>query len=292
MSPNSVCAVIVTFQPALDDLCNLGLVRTQVEELVIVDNGSSQATLRELREASSRLRFKLMENGENRGLAAGLNQGACWARAQGYEWVVFFDQDSVVTANFISTLLEAYLSSPLKEQLALVVPRYVDRRSGLPLRGRYDCGGELEFAMTSGSLMPLSFLERQGWFEESLFIGGIDFDYSLRLRAAGYKLAECREALLLHAPSSPRIHRVFGIKLFTTSNYSAVRRYYSERNRVWLRRKYFARFPLMCLDLYWSSIKEIIKILLAEKEKAKKLHYIGRGVWDGWRGRMGRNDSL
>jgi hypothetical protein len=48
----------------------------------------------------------------------------------------------------------------------------------------------------------------------------------------------------------------------------------------------------MCLDLYWSSIKEIIKILLAEKEKAKKLHYIGRGVWDGWRGRMGRNDSL
>jgi rhamnosyltransferase len=294
MTSNSVCAVIVTYHPRPEDLKNLSVLRSQVEGMIVVDNGSDELTVVELRKAAAELRFDLLENGDNLGLAIGLNLGAQQARAQGFEWVVFFDQDSEATPTLIHKLIHVFIGHPSRDRLAVVVPRYVDRRTGLNLPPRYNDRreSELAFAMTSGSLMPLSLLEEQGWFEEGLFIGGIDFDYSLRVRSSGYKLFECSDAVLLHSPSSPRFYRLFGFTILATSNYSAERRYYSERNRVWLRRKYMGRFPSICFGLYWSSIKEVIKIVLVEEDKARKLRCICRGIWDGWRCRMGRNNSL
>ena len=37
---NGVCAVIVAFRPRVEDLGNLADVRPQVQDLVVVDNGS------------------------------------------------------------------------------------------------------------------------------------------------------------------------------------------------------------------------------------------------------------
>jgi len=292
MNKKCVCGVVVTFHPLPEDIVNLSILRPQVEGMVVVDNGSTGANLERLREASGEAHFELIENGENLGLAEGLNLGAKWARSQGFEWVMFFDQDSAVTPGLVDTMMREFTTHPLREQVALIVPRYVDRRTGRILPARYNGDGTLKFAMTSGSLMPLSLLEEQGWFEVGLFIGGIDFDYSLRVQCAGYKLLECKDAVLLHAPSSPRVHRLFGATIFMTSNYGAIRRYYSERNRVWLRRKYIGKFPAICLELYWSSLKEAIKVIIGEEDKWQKIRYIVWGMLDGWRGRKGRNDDL
>lgn len=292
MRENKLCAVVVTFHPSRSDLHGLDQLSGQVEGLIVVDNGSPDATVAYLRTASARLSFELIDIGENLGLAAALNIGGRRARDRGFEWVIFFDQDSCVTPGFVDAMLHALGSYSRDSRLGILVPSYVDSRNGRPLPVPRNRKGELEFAMTSGSLMPIALLELQGWFEEGLFIGGIDFDYSLRLRRAGYLLLECREAVLLHAPSSPRMHTLFGFELFTTSNYSAVRRYYSERNRVWLRRRHLRHFPAMCLALYVSSFKEMIKVAVAENEKRKKIQYILKGIWDGWWNRMGRNDNL
>ena len=73
MSPNQVCAVIVTFRPRAEDLGNLARVRPQVEDLVVVDNGSPGEELLLLRAASRELNFALIENGQNLGIAAALN---------------------------------------------------------------------------------------------------------------------------------------------------------------------------------------------------------------------------
>ena len=55
MSPNTVCAVIVTFRPRAQDFVNLAKLRPQVEKLVVVDNGSSDQALQQLRMASHEL---------------------------------------------------------------------------------------------------------------------------------------------------------------------------------------------------------------------------------------------
>jgi rhamnosyltransferase len=125
-----------------------------------------------------------------------------------------------------------------------------------------------------------------------LFIDAVDYEFSLRLRREGFVIDECREALLLHSPGQPRIVRAAGRRLFQTSNYGPLRRYYQERNKIWVIRRYFRHFPYFCLKLMMFSIKDLVKIAIAESGKGPKLRMFLRGVSDGLRNRMGKLKSL
>lgn len=285
---NSVCAVIVTFHPDPDVEENLSKLRQQIQGLVVVDNGSPVEAIDRLRSVSQQLDFELVENGENLGIGAALNTGICWAEANAFEWVILFDQDSAVTEGFMEAMLRAFEDISKRDRLGILVPRYVDKRSGIPLPQDAAASGGLETAMTSGSLMRVSTFREHGLFEEELFIDSVDSEYSLRLRKSGYLIEECKEAVLLHSPGDPTVIRVRGIRLFQTANYSALRRYYQDRNRIWMTRKYWRVFPKFCLRLYRDSFKEHIKIILGESQKWSKCYYAGLGIFDGLRGHMGK----
>jgi rhamnosyltransferase len=292
MIMNNVCAVVVTFHPDPDVLENLFKLRQQVQGLVVVDNGSSTASVNLLRTASSQASFELIENGENLGIAAALNTGVRWASINHFQWVALFDQDSAVTEGFINTMLHAFEHSPRVDRLAILVPRYIDKRSGFDLPAITVKTGGIEAAMTSGTLMRVSSFHQHGPFEEDLFIDAVDYEYSLRLRSHGYFIEECEQALLLHSPGTPKIHKFRGKYLFQTSNYSPARRYYQERNKVWVTRKYWKRFPLFCLKLFFFTSKDYVKCILVENRKWDKFYYASRGISDGLRGRMGRIDRV
>lgn len=290
MAMDSVCAVIVTFFPDPDVLENFSKVRPQVQGLVVVDNGSPDSTVSLLRDASATIGFEFIENGENLGIAAALNTGIRWASDQGFEWLVLFDQDSATTPGFIDAMLQGFANSPSGDRLGILVPHYVDKRSGIDLpQDAADTGG-LQTAMTSGSLMRLSLFREQGPFQEELFIDSVDSEYSLRLRGRGYLIEQCHEAVLLHSPGHPKVLSFCGIYLFRTANYSPVRRYYQDRNRIWLVRKYWRTFPKFCLRLFRDSLKENVKIILGESKKWKKCYCSSLGIADALRGRMGRFD--
>jgi rhamnosyltransferase len=287
-----VCAVVVTFRPRLADLDNFAKLRPQVQGLVVVDNGSPAEARNLLRVASREWDFELIENEANLGIATALNTGVKWAQARGYAWVALFDQDSMVPPAFIDTMLRAYDISPRRDRIALLVPRYIDSRLGVPLSAIYAGDGSLQVAMTSGSLIPISTFSEEGWFEESLFIDVVDFEYCLRLRSKGYSVEECPEAVLLHAPANFTECRLKGLRLFSTPNYSAGRRYYRDRNKIWILRKYWTRYPSFLLGMLANSLKDGLKILLAEDDKRSKLAHMALGVRDGLMGRMGKTIEL
>ena len=114
-----------------------------------------------------------------------------WAQSEGYDWVALFDQDSTPPPAFIDTMLRAYDTSCRRDRIALLVPRYIDSRRGIPLSATYTDNGSLQVAMTSGSLMPISIVCQEGWFEDRLFIEVVDYEYCLRLRSSGYLVEEC-----------------------------------------------------------------------------------------------------
>jgi rhamnosyltransferase len=292
MIENNVCAIVVTFHPDADVLENLSKLREQVQWLVVVDNGSSQQSITLLHAASSQLGFELIENHENLGIAAALNAGVHWAESSGCKWVILFDQDSAVTEGFMEAMLRAYELNPLRERLAIVAPRYVDKRSGAAISQGATENGELESAMTSGSLMLTTLFREQGYFLEELFIDAVDYEYSLRLRGRGYLIEECKDAVLLHSPGNPTVIRFCGMRLFQTANYSPLRRYYQDRNRIWVVRRYWKKFPVFCLRLFKYSLHEQIKTLIGEDEKMGKCSSAMAGVVDGLRGRMGKTDRF
>jgi hypothetical protein len=57
-------AVVVTFHFRAQDLEGLGKICAQVDLLIVVDNGSNQTELAQIRRAGQDLGFLLLENGE------------------------------------------------------------------------------------------------------------------------------------------------------------------------------------------------------------------------------------
>ena len=288
MTSSSVVAIVVTFHPDHDVLTNLAAIRPQVTHLLVVDNGSATSDLAALRSQALRLNFVLIENGENLGIATALNQGIRHAQSLGAEWVLLFDQDSRVTEGFTATMLHCFETSPWGDRLAILNPRYVDKRTGQEIFPPIPANAGMAAVTTSGTLARTQLFNDHGLFEEKLFIDYVDVEHSLRLRRAGLILDECCDAILLHSPGTPREHRFLGRILFRTGNYSALRHYYQQRNRIWVARRYYSTFPEFFPEVVRSSTADFIKLILAEKDKARKVRFFLRGIFDGLRERMGK----
>jgi rhamnosyltransferase len=290
-SPQSVCAVIITYHPTPKMIENLRNVLAQVENLIVVDNGSSAEELDPVRFASQTLGFHLIENRENLGVAEALNQGVRWAKGKGYPWVILFDQDSGLTDGFVRQMFATWERHPEPERVASIHPRYVDPETGIEMVVPRDSQGGPLLPMTSGALMPHWIFDRIGWFPAEYFIDFIDWEYCFRIRAAGYLVVNSEQATLLHVPGDPATKNVLG-HTFHLSNHNATRRYYISRNCIIFYSKYFRSFPGWVLSNIYGQLKDTIVCLIAEEDRARKFRNILLGTWDGLTGRMGKREGV
>ncbi len=292
MTAPSVCAVMVTHHPSTAMIANMAQLISQVQGLVVVDNGSSAEEVDWLRAESQRDGFRLIENQENRGIAEALNQGVGWAKGKGYGWVILFDQDSTITDGFVSQMLTTWETHSNRKKVVSVHPRYVDPETGEEPEVRRARDGGPVLHITSGALLPTWIFDKIGWFASDYFIDCVDFEYCFRIRAAGYQIADSRDAVLLHAAGHASPRRSFLGFNFRPTNHSVQRRYYMSRNRIALCRKYFGIFPWWVIRFSYDCLRETIKCLVAERDRTSKLRSICWGTWDGLTGRMGKKENL
>lgn len=290
----SVCAVVVSYRPAVEIISNVIALLDQVDEVVIVDNGSGADTKVLLGRLSDYSKVSVIYNQENLGIAAALNIGVSHAKAAGHQWVATFDQDSKVTPGMIKTMLQAYDTYPQKEKIAGLSPRYQNQATGqiATSRSNSSSGDALPYAevlvvMTSGNLLKLSVFDAIGNFNEALFIDHVDTEFCLRCAAQGYKILEVQDAILLHCIGFPAQHRIFG-KLKTTTNHSSLRRYYIARNSIYVYKKFALTYPAWVMHDATKLLKLMIMLVLFETERGQKLAAIFRGFFHGLSGRMGK----
>jgi rhamnosyltransferase len=288
MTAPSICAVVVSYNPSAAMVEHLTKVRAQANGLVVVDNASCSTALCQIRESARLLDFHLIENRENLGIAEALNQGVRWAKSQGHSAVILLDQDTRISEDFIQRMVKSWSEHEHRNLIAVLQPRYANPLNGneLPL-ATADKDEPISY-MTSGSLLPISIFDSIGWFATEYFIDYVDFEYCLRARTRGYRIVQSKDAVLLHAPGQLKAVRLFGVLSFQTSNHSATRRYYLIRNRVATARKYFRAFPVWAVKDLWYTHKDLLKILLGENEKRKKITAMIKGLVDGLTGRMGK----
>jgi len=287
----SVCAVIVTYHPSATMLENMTRVLPQVHGLVVVDNGSTAEELKALRAASQAHGFHLIENKENLGIAEALNQGVLWAKSEAYPWVILFDQDSKITDEFVSQMFRTWEAHPNRKRLCSIHPSYIDPDTGIAPEFKRSDDGSPVTSMTSGALMPTWTFDKIGYFSSEYFIDLVDAEYSLRIRAAGYLIADSRNAALLHSAGHPAKSSILGFS-FQPSHHNAIRRYYISRNRVVVYRKYLWKFPGWVFHSMSQSLRETIKCFIAEQDRPRKFRNFLLGTWDGLTGRMGKREDL
>jgi rhamnosyltransferase len=283
-----VCAAIVTYHPDAELKLAIEILRPQVGHLVVVDNHSSEAAVKELRLFSQKYDFALIENIDNYGIGAALNQSVAWAKEHTEcEFILFFDQDSFTSENFVAEMVAEYRSHTESERIFLVIPRIVHRRTGVTCLHPMSQGKHL-VAQTSGSLMPIQVIADEGLYREDLFIDLVDYEFCLRVAAHGWRMAYCQAAVLYHEPGNVKLIKLLGIVQVTTSNYSLLRKYYSMRNGIWTIKIYGLLYRGWAFDHAYAMLKEVVRTLLFEGNRTATILMWTRAVIDAFRSRLGK----
>ena len=285
-----VCAVVVSYQPDAGLLDNIESVRSQVGAVYLVDNASGGTAADVVRRAAARGGVTLEANHTNRGVATALNQGMHWAREQGFRWVLTLDQDSTCAGDMVNALLSAFETSSDGRPIAMVGARHDGIQTldpAVPSDGAVD---EVPAVITSGSLIPMAVYDDLGPFQDELFIDWVDVEYCLRARAHGYRVLRTRRSLMEHAIGAESFHRLAWRRLSTT-NHSALRRYYRHRNVVHLLREYARSQPGWAASAVSDVLKGLALLALFEQDRAEKLGAALRGLLHGARGVGGAFDG-
>jgi rhamnosyltransferase len=292
MNRSDVCGIVVTYHPHADFPVWLRSIASQLDVVVLVDNGSADAEVRMLREiAAHHSGISLILNSENLGIARALNIGIEQAAILGYRWVLLLDQDTRVHDDLLDTLLAVQESHPENTRLAVIGPGYRDQRRGLAEPNTDAASGnlwdEVEWVITSGSLLSLAAYRVIGPFREDFFIDYVDIEYCIRARARGYSVIKTRRSLMSHFIGAPKLHKLLWLKKWTT-NHSADRRYYFARNDTVMLREYGNyKWGSWRIKSFFRSFRTVKRIVLYEHSKIDKIVAIIRGWWDGVHGHMG-----
>lgn len=288
---NSVCGVVIAYYPAASIVGNVRLLCEQVGHVVIVDNTPQAYTSTLLAELEGFDACTVIRNGKNLGIATALNIGIRHAILQGFPWIIMFDQDSQVGKGYVKAMLSTFNDAGKHCEAGIVCPRYQDARIGCFLPTHRTANGDVVACITSGSMVAAETFNSFGTMEDDLFIDYVDLEYCLRIRAAGLKIVECPNAILVHSLGRMTQHKLLW-KTFSTTNHNAKRRYYITRNRLVLIKRYFN------IDREWAFgdlqgiVVETIKMLLVEQDRLFKSRYMVRAVYDAIFDQLGQRIPL
>lgn len=288
---STCCAVVVTYNPSPDVLENVRLLGGQVGHVVVVDNTAASKDPAVLHQVEQLEACTVLRNRSNLGIATALNLGIRHAIALGFPWIITFDQDSRVPEGYMEAMFATYRQAAGHCRVGMLCPRYRDPRLDVFLYTSRAASGNVLACMTSGSMFQAATFQQFGPMEDDFFMDYVDHEFCLRLRAAGFQIIQCPNAVLAHSLGRITRHRLLG-KSYTTTNHSAKRRYYITRNRLVLIRRYYSIDRAWAMGELKGLFVETIKILLAEQDKLSKARYICLGIYDALRFRMGPRVSL
>lgn len=299
MDANTVCAVIVTYQP--DPAALIGLldaVVPQVGAVVVVDNASDRAWKQALNDKVAARGAVVLHQPHNRGLAAAQNIGIDWARLNGFLHVLLLDQDSEPERGMVASLLAALKMLSVEHRVAAVGPRFHDAREhrdapfvrvGFPFNRKVWCARgtrtiACDFLISSGALIPMEVLDRIGPMDAGLFIDNVDLEWSFRARAHGFVLHGVCEATMQHRLGDARRPLPFGVGQIVV--HGPVRLYYMMRNRLLLYRMPHTPRMWIAQDLP-RVLAKLFLFGVVIGPRGLNMRCMLRGLWDGLHTRRG-----
>jgi rhamnosyltransferase len=293
-----ITAVVVTYHPHPQGLSFLlNALRLQVDETVVVDNGSPEDIVSWLQSESAAGKFHLEVLGENLGVAAAQNRGIRVAADLGGDYVVLFDHDSLPAPDMVPRLVKAAEAKVAEGyKVGSLGPRYVDPRQSNPppfirIRGlrleRRSCTSpddvvEVDYLISSGCVIPMSVLREVGPMREDFFIDYVDIEWGLRAKAKGYQSFGVCGAEMFHSLGEEPIP--FLGKKFP--NHSPLRHYYHFRNAIHLYKEPWVPLNWKLVD-GWKLMQKFGFYSLFGKPGRGHFKMMSRGLLHGVVGKSG-----
>jgi GT2 family glycosyltransferase len=277
---SSVSAIIPTWNRAdllKSILTNLGSQRRIPDQIIVIDNGSTDTSQLIAREFG----VDLIVFPENRGFATAVNEGI--RRATG-DWILIVNNDVVLEPDW----LERLLTSAERENAPFAVGKLLRPTGMNEIDGSWDlvsraayawrCGygkrdgaiwstpRRISFAPMTAAIFRREVFERIGMLETRFESYYEDVDFGVRCALAGLQGIYEPAAVALHMSK-------------TTLGRSAARVYYlTARNQIFVLAKYYSRRTL--LRFAWPIFAGQVLALFAA---AKQRNFFAalRGKWEG-----------
>ena len=300
--PLSIASVTVAFNGAHILRQHLQALKNQsrsLDEIVVVDNASTDETRQLL--ATEFPDVTVLPLPRNVGIAGGLAAGLAYAALQQkHDWVWTFDQDSIPASDTLACLVAGLEHVPeTDDSIAILAPlcAHPDTQTPYPSlrwqRWRFvpveisanDPITFVDMVISSGSLVRQAAVQQAGLPRQDLFMDFVDYEYCLRLRQHGFRIAVVPKSTLQHAIGSPATFKFMGLQK-RWADHAPWREYYITRNEIFTMWRYFPTMPAKIFVLR-KIAQHAIGILLFGKEKLRCLRMIWRGFLDGRAGRLG-----
>jgi GT2 family glycosyltransferase len=267
--------------------------------LVCVDSASSDGSADEIARRFPSARMIRCQ--ENVGFAAGANLGVEECLRDGDHYVLFLNNDTTLTPQFLSRMVMA------ADERRIVVPKilYYDdhalvsthaggfdwtlgvfrdtfhRKTDGPATNRRR--DDIETASFACALVPAEAFRDAGLLDERFFMYYEETDWLRRARAFGYRLR--------YDPSAVIYHRESGSSGGGWMN--PFKMYYATRNRPYLVRKQRPSLTAYAwfTAYFWATrAASTARLLLARQPRLARAMWLG--VFDYYRGRMGRTRQV
>ncbi len=226
-------------------------------EVVVVDNGSKDGSADMLQGLTEpRLRIVLLDS--NRGFAGGCNAGI--ERASG-RYIATLNNDAEADSQWIEELVAGMESDASLGMCASKILFHGDRKridkaghliypdglnhgrgSGEIDRGQFDKREEVLLPDAAAALYRRDMLDVIGLFDEQFFAYGDDADLGLRGRLAGWTCLYVPTAVVYHVHSA------------TAGEFSPMKAFLIERNRMWVAVKVFP-LPLLLVSPVFTFMR-------------------------------------
>jgi GT2 family glycosyltransferase len=282
------------------------------DELVVIDNCSSDATLAKVAEVlagHSSVRAKVITNESNGGTSTAVAQGLRYALEGGYDWCWILDADSHARKDTLEKQLDFFESLSAEDQREVwLLGSYMEdplgtlkhpgghlTRRGIvpaepdPEKTYYGC----DIFIWSGSLYKLSAVKEVGLPQIDYVLDWGEMEYGYRGTQAGYRALVNEETRIDHnIGAEPFEHSTpyqLGPLRFRLLEFSVPRCYYFVRNLL-----YFTLYEFRPLNVstLWSCLKRTIwftfNFALRPITRSREVRACLVGFWDGLRGNLGR----
>jgi len=237
---------------------------------------------------------------QNIGSAGGFHEGVKRGYAHGYDWLWLMDDDAEPYIDSLEHLFDK--TKVYKTVLAAVVPVKIDMNNNIQehhigyikkdrwktIALRLDeyldsCATkEVGYSSFVGPLISSRAVSCIGFPDRDFFIWDDDLDYSARLSNFG-RILLVKDARMRHKDKLPGVHA--GGKSESIS--SLWKKYYGERNSIFLRKKYYSNKFLLYFDLGYFFMREVKNILLRQDHKIVKLRILVKAYLHGFLGVRG-----
>lgn len=272
-----LAAVVILYYPDESVLNNISSYINEVDTLYIYDNSPINTFQNQLHNSN---KIKYHWDGENEGIAKRLNSACKMCLSEGYDHILTMDQDTAFENKDLVKYKSLIEGLPVEH-----IGMYGVLHDRNQLSEKINSFEINHLLITSGSILPIKIINEIGYFNEDLFIDGVDTEYCLRIFENKYKTVQFTSIILFHNIGIPTTKLTPSLKFEKRVFHSPVRAYYITRNYFYLRKIFIKQLHHLKLNILLNEFKNGV---LYGNERLKYIYYALRGYVDYKRRKMGK----